>query len=289
MFRRFFVAGFAVLAVLVAACGGGGSDAASAPAPSPAAPSDAVAGERSPRGEGEESAEGTVADGRVEAEVDSDPVADGADGASEEQFFPGNGDGVAVFEAKGGLVLVDFGYTGSSQFAVRVRPDGAAGDGELVVDTSGPWAGTLPLRFDAGRFEMVVTTDGVWFASVRHPVEGLLAPGAYAVDSEIIGGWLMAAPELSDAAGVDQSLFFTGGGTTVSPPFLLDGTIVSALLHDGAGTVTVWLVDADGQFGELFTDLVGRVETSRALEVPAGEYRVAVASTGTWTVAVEPR
>ena len=271
MSRRFFVVGFAVLTVLVAACGGGGSDAAS-----DSATGEVSGGARAPR---EESVGGTAVA----------PVVDGPLAPLDEQFFPGNGDGVAVFEATGGLVLVDFGYTGSSQFAVRVRPEGAAGDGELVVDTSGPWKGTLPLRFDAGRFEMAVTTDGVWFASVRHSAEELLVPGAYAVDSEIIGGWLMAAPELSAAAGVDQSLFFSGEGTTVSPPFHLEGTIAAALLHDGVGTVTVWLVDADGQFGELFTDLVGRVETSRALEVPAAEYRVAVRSAGTWTVAVGPR
>jgi hypothetical protein len=289
MTRRFFVMGFAVLAVLVAACGGGGSD-------TPAPASGAGAGERAPREDGS----GTVAgESRAEPEVETAPAAadasqaepvDGASaGPSNEQFLSGDGDGVAPFEAAGGLVLLDFGYIGSGQFMVRVRPAGSGGAGELVVDTPGPWAGTLPLRFDAGTFEMLVTTDDVWFASVREATAMLAGPGAYAVDPDFIGGWLMAAPELSEAADVDQSLFFSGTGTTVSPPFRLEGTLVAALLHRGPGVVTVWLVDADGQFGELFTDFAGQVETSRALEVPAGVYRVAVTSDGTWTVAVEPR
>ena len=292
MRRRFFVMGFAVLAVLVAACGGGGSDTS---ADTTAPGSGAGAGERAPR----EDRGGTV-DGESGVDPDAEPARaadatraepdDGASsGPSDEQFLSGDGDGVASFEAAGGLVLLDFGYIGSGQFTVRVRPEGGAGVGELVVDTRGPWSGTLALRFDAGTFEMLVTTDDVWFASVRTATATLAGPGAYVSDPDVIGGWLVAPPELSAAAGVDQSLFFSGTGTTVSPPFRLEGTIVAALLHSGPGVVTVWLVDADGQFGELFTDLAGQVETSRALEVPAGVYRVAVASDGTWTVAVEPR
>ena len=65
--------------------------------------------------------------------------------------------------------------------------------------------------------------------------------------------------------------------------------MAAALLHRGSGAVTVWLVDAAGQFGELFSGLAGAVETSVALDVPAGVYRVAVTSEGSWTVAVGPR
>lgn len=88
------------------------------------------------------------------------------DGESYE--FSGTGNDVTdSFTTQGGLVVLDFGHDGSSNFQVyAVNP---AGGEELLVNHIGNYDGQVALYLPGDEYRLDVTADGSWNADVTQP------------------------------------------------------------------------------------------------------------------------
>jgi hypothetical protein len=81
-------------------------------------------------------------------------------------FLTSVGDSVFDIEKWEGPALLKIKYTGGSNFAVRNYPANSNDYYDLLVNTIGPYEGTVPLDFLDGqqtaRFEVIAATSGAW-------------------------------------------------------------------------------------------------------------------------------
>ncbi len=265
--RRIGVLAAVLFALVAAACGGADSDAAPTDDPGDAAnqrAEEAAAAER-------------FADGR------------GVVASNLGRFFSGDGDGVVVFQASGGLTVLDLGHAGAGAFSVGLERSGSNDGAELVVERQGEWSGSIGLGLPAGEVRLRIAADGVWFAVVREPQdEPAIAAGQYKGVRKSQGRWQEELFVRSRQTKEDGEFAFSESRWSVTPPFPLGGEGDAQFFFFDEMEFHVWLIDEAGERVTTLLSGIGGPTQSDAFSVPAGVYRAVVQADGSWALVIRP-
>jgi len=189
--------------------------------------------------------------------------------------FQGTGQKVTTsFYLHKGIAIFRMHHYGSSNFIIWLYNADTGERVELLVNVIGTFHGATivgvtgePLQASPGNYILEITADGSWTIKIEqpHPTSASKPP-----------------------------LTFTGEGTRVSPPFMLESGIATFYMkHYGSGNFIIWLYDSEGHRVELLVNEIGPFEgstivgvTGQLFEASPGIHYLAITADGKWKIVV---